>query len=46
MELIIFPIALVFCALAAIVIRFVGIPIGYRIFYAILAAVLIAKGFA
>jgi len=44
MELMIFPIAAVLCVVAAIAFRILGTNIGYKIFFAVLAFVLLLKG--
>lgn len=44
MELMIFPIAAVLCVVAAIAFRILGTNIGYKLFFAALAFVLLLKG--
>lgn len=44
MEFVIFPIAAAFCMVVAIAIRIMGPSLTYKIFFAILAWVLLLKG--
>lgn len=44
MELMIFPIAAVLCVVAAIAFQILGTNIGYKLFFAALALVLLLKG--
>lgn len=44
MEFVIFPIAAAFCMVVAIAIRMMGPSLTYKIFFAILAWVLLLKG--